>query len=293
MKIAIKDTEYVVSLVAMKAIVSSTLSLGDKMLCDKILYVYYTGALNGVKPDDLSATVLGRWVKKDVYKSVLSIVDDGYDFTSNSSTDLCDTDSNAIDAFKNFGERLLGTAFGFNDWMCLRDQIKIHVQNIAGSDYSTFSSLSTGQKKIALIYCCTKIFKSQGAVFFATECATAGIDPGYTLRTYISMASVARENRYYELIVYAYQQLEPGDGLKAEDAVRSGNLKSKFEERGVVHTAEDGVDGLDDWIQSDGSFPTTGLLAKLNDSTYSLIDTELTNQQFCNNCSGIVNEGKY
>lgn len=221
------------------------------------------------------------------------MVEDSYDFSANPDTDLCDTDSNAIDNLGLYGEELVGSATNFKDWMCLRDQIKLHVTNIAGTDYSTWASLSTSQKKVALIYCPTKIINTQGIVFFGTECAIAGLDANQLIDDYLIKAPQAREARYNKLVRYAYNELSTGDGLKAEDDVRNNNLNSKFQERGVVHTSEDGVDGLDDWIQDLGSFTGSSLKSKLNASTYTLVDGGLTVNDFCDNCSAIINDGKY
>lgn len=223
----------------------------------------------------------------------LLVVADDYDFVGNSATDLTDTDSNAIDAFYQYGEALVGRFDGFKDWMCLRNQVKLHVENIAGTDYANFGLLTADQKKAALIYVPTKVIDKQGATFYGTECATAGLNAGDLIKNYLGGAADARAKRYEELVSYAYQQLSTGDGLKAEDEVRANSLKGKFIERGVATTAVDGVDGIDDWIQGINSFTATGLKAKIDASELSLINPALTSAQFCDQCSAIINDGQY
>lgn len=294
-KLKVDNSTIVATAAILTAIPTNGLADGTiRMLGDDLFCYYDLGVIGDHKADDKIGQTGGYWIKNNQdIKTVMSIVDDAYDFAGNNSTDISDTNSNALNVFPGFGQILIGSTFGFNDWMCLRDQVKEHLENITGADYSTWASLTDSQKKTGLVYCPTKVVKEKGAAFFGTECVTAGVNPNEVIKDYIIQASQAREKRYYELVTYAYQQLVQGDGLKAEDLVRDNNLKSKFIERGVIHTSEDGVDGLDDWIQSSDTFASTGLLAKLNDATYSLIDPGLTNEQFCNNCSSITNDGQY
>jgi len=181
----------------------------------------------------------------------------------------------------------------FYDWKTLQEIIKAKIEAIAGATYATWALLSATEKQIALKYCPTKIIDGQGLVFFATE-AGGAVQADEYIRYYIKSASTGRSVRFDKLISYAYNKLGKADGLKAERQLRKDFEKDQFEQFGTLLKAEDGLEGIEDWLLSTATtiYATNGLISRLTNAEFTVDDPALTDQQFCNNCRDIVRSGK-
>jgi hypothetical protein len=198
-------------------------------------------------------------------------------------TDYIDVSS--IDNFADWGENAIGKTANFMDWKCLRDEIKSRVTAIAGADLSTWSSLSASEKQHAIKYLPTTVIDQQGYVFYATEGGT-----GDHIDAYLDCATKARARRIRKLVKYAYEKLGRADGLQAEDDADVDRLFRKYVQRGVLNTAGEPFEGLEDWLRANTgtAYNTTGLQAKIDDTTYSIKDATTT-QDFIDSCVDILN----
>ena len=204
-------------------------------------------------------------------------------------------DISSIEYWDKFGKFVLGTEVGMKDWMSLRDIIRGLVEAKGGVDYSTYvANLTSEEKAVAAKYVPTKIVDALGYLQLATD--SGGVEQAKNnIKTYLKNSTDARDTRYGEVVSYAYQRLGKNQGLQVEDTVRQNNLRGKYIERGVLKKSEDTVDGFEDYFKSTDGFVASGLLAKLNDNTYTLIDdgSGQTKAQFVDTCVGIVKDGQY
>lgn len=200
-----------------------------------------------------------------------------------------------IEACHKYGDLLVGSVYGFMDWMCHRDFVKALIESVGGSDYSTYvAGLNAAEKKIASKYVPTKIVDALGYTQLASD--AGGINEAKSaIKEYLALSVQARKIRYNELVSYAYQRLGKNQGLQLEDVIRENNLHEKFKERGVLKKANDSVDGFEDYFLSIEDFTGAGVLALLNDSTYELIDdgSGQSNQEFVDSCIAIIKNGQY
>ncbi len=223
------------------------------------------------------------------------VVEDTYDFAGNGAFDATNTDSNALIILDDKGIKLVGSADNWMDWKCVRDQIKIHVENMGGTDYSTYATaLTSSQRYIAAKYVPTKIVDNLGLTQLVTDSGSAA-QADENISNYLDLSELARTRRYKALASYAYKRIGKSDNLLAEDVIRSNYLINKYVQRGVLKTSIDGVDGIEDYFQSTDSFTVNGMLARLNDLTYSLINdgSGQTKQQFVDACVSIFKNGIY
>jgi hypothetical protein len=288
-KLKIENINIEASESALKAILTIGLVANYSKFVNGLIYTFYIDAVVGdCKPDDNEP---GYWIKHNYDKfNFISIVDDNYDFVSNNSVDI-----SSIENWDIFGYKLIGSVFGFKDFMSLRSIIKVLIESKCGGDYSTFeSTLNNNEKGIAYKIIPTKIVKKRGYIFFSDQCGGDEIASNY-VESYIGMAELARKKRYLKFVLYVYSELENSDGLKAEKRVRENQLLTQFVERGVMKKSDDDVDGLSDWLNgtSGTEFENDSLINSLNIGTYTLNDPGLTKQQFVDNCIGILENGLY
>lgn len=296
MKISILINNIEPDLDALKAVPRETLAdLEGRMVGTDFYYYYKLNKSGDHRPDDATGNDRGWWVKKnDRGNRLTDLVDDGYDFGTNSAVDLSDTDSHALDVFLLLGGLFVGTAYGFMDWLSNRDQIKLHCEAISGTDYSTWESLSESEKKGVLPFVATKLIDRRGFDFYVTECIASGLDSDIILSEYLNVSMAVRQIRYNELMKYIYHMLGKRDGLAVEDQIRNGiNLGKKYIDRGVLRISIDGVDGITDFIQATDSFSTLGLFKQLANLVYTIDETGTTDEEFCDNCEAIITDGKY
>ena len=218
------------------------------------------------------------------------IVDDSYDFAGNSATD-----ETTIENVAEYGALLIGRTSGYKDWKSHRDLLRSLIETSGGADYSTYvANLSASEKYIAAYHIPTKIVDNLGYGQLVSDSGSVE-EAKNNIKTYLKFSAWARAIRYEEVVSYAYQRLGKNQGLQIEDTVRQNDLKGKFIDRGTLRTSEDSVDGFEDYFLSTDSFTAVGLLAKLNDGTYTLVNdgSGQTNQEFVNVCVAIIKYGIY
>lgn len=279
MKLAVKNTNFVIDENNLKSINSTTISDSELKLVGNVGYQYFKGSKEGVNPNDLTVSNSGRWVKKPIEKTIVSVVDDNYDFNLNNSTDI-----SSIINWNILGVKLIDS--GIRDEMTLRNELRKLIVLKAGSQYENFeTTLNVEEEQIALKYVPTKIIDSRGFAFFATRCG--GMDKAEEkLNFYTDLAVRIRSQRYRKFVFYAYSQLGINDGLNAEKRVRQNQLKSQYIERGVVRKMENQVDGVTDWLKGEigTAFENDSLLGSLNSDAYTLNDPGLSKTDFIDNC---------
>lgn len=209
------------------------------------------------------------------------------------------TEVTTIEDCDTVGIQCVTLFFGYKDWMCHRDFLRVKIEAIAGVDYSTWANLSTEEKQTALKYVPTKIINAQGYAFFVTESGSQEAATAH-VNNYLSESFKARNRRYTAAVDFAYQHLGKDNGLKAEEKARLALMFYKFVERGILLASEDGVSGFEDWIQSQDIYATDpdnkGLLRMLNDGDIAILATSPyfgNNTGFCNAMVDIVKNGLY
>jgi len=201
-----------------------------------------------------------------------------------------DTLATSISLWDEFAPDLIGSVFGFQDWLALRSEIATRIYAIAGEDFFNWAELTQPEKDIALYYLPTKIIDQKGFSFFATQCGSQQ-KATYLLDNYISLSATARSKRYTSLIGYGYQILGKAQGLKAENLEVKDFLDKNYIQRGVLYLADDGIDGVGDWIQGTGGYVATGLKPRIITGEFTLPEG-LTPATFCNNLISIL-DGNY
>ncbi len=200
------------------------------------------------------------------------------------------TESSGAYDWHAHGPSKIGTVDGLMDWKQLRDIIKGLVQAKAGDDYSSWATLDDNEKLCALMYCPTKVVDSQGYDFFVAECGDAQIAQEY-IDNYLDKAESSRKYRYRQVVKYAYQHLGKNDGIQAEDDAVAERVDSRFLKRGVLNSVEDGIGGLEEWIDGTGDYTVTGLKVKLDASTYTIKTAGLDIPTFIGSLKSIVRNG--
>jgi len=206
-------------------------------------------------------------------------------------------DFGSIENWYKYGFSLIGSNFGYRDYQSWRIEIRILVEEIAGVDYSSWDSLNTLEKIIALRLVPTKIIDARGFDFFAGNVLSLignGDSIMSIINNYLDRSAEARSLRYDSMVKFAYQYLGKNQGLKAELLARQSFTDMVYIERGVLYKSEDDTDGFGDWILSTigTSFEATGLKALLSGGTFVLgggidIDT------FTSSMIQIVENGMY
>lgn len=220
------------------------------------------------------------------------VVEDDYDFVANNATDLTiatinpnvSADGNRITNFDKY-KHLEGSVDNFRDSLCLKAEIKVGVDNLAGVAYVNYAIIDSYLREIASRHMPNDIVDNVNLAQLATDCG--GTEQAhFLLDQYRILSPIAREKRYEEFAEYAYEVLGNTDGLIAEDSVLASNLEHKYVARGVEKRSESGVDGLIDWIT------TTGLKAMIDDATISIKDGTTT-VNFIDKCVEIISKGIY
>jgi len=202
---------------------------------------------------------------------------------------------NNIDDWHNYSRMYIGTMSGFMDWKILRDKIKSIVQEKAGNDLLNYNNnLTLEERKIASIYIPTTIIDALGLIQIVIDLQDVNVVK-QVIKDYMILSSQARKQRFIELSFYFYSRIGKNHSLEIEKQLRSTQVGEQYVERGVLKKSVDGVDGLEDYFRSEGSFVNAGILSKLNDNTYTLINdgSGQTNQQFIDKCIDIVDKGEY
>jgi hypothetical protein len=199
--------------------------------------------------------------------------------------------SSSPEKWHKYGKGLIGTASGFKDWMSLRAIILPLITSICGTNYANFDDLNAEQKIIALHYFPTKIVTSQGFPFFVTKSGGTANAFSY-VENYLNLSEIARSNRYINYMNFGYQYLGTPQGLKAESFLRAAFLDTTYIKRGVLFTAEDGIDGLGDWTNNTGSFTTNGLKARIENEEF-VLGPGITLQSFIDTLTNILVDGAY
>ena len=238
--------------------------------------------------DPVTNTIAQGEAVLDAYKVLEDSDPDPTDYTDQTGL------AGEIECWHDHADHLIGEKTNFMDWKCLRDKIKQLVEDKGGADYANYvANCTAAERAIAAIYVPTKIFDNLGAVQLATDSGGAA-EASHNIKNYLSLSAEARGTRYDEFVEYAYQALGKSNGLLAEDLCAGDRLDVKYINRGVLLLSQDGVDGLEDWIRSQGSYSGTGegLYNLIDEGTYTILNG-LTLDDFIDGCIEILDEGKY
>lgn len=192
----------------------------------------------------------------------------------------------------NYAINLIGSVFGLRDYLSFRYEIYTRIEAITGTDYANYNSLTTEQKIVALIWCNIRIVNVKGMTFYATECGSQSVADSY-ISSYLNSSPIARALRYDNAFtIYGFTYLGKLQGLKAESYARQYFLDTTYINRGVVFLADDGIEGLGDWILGQNSFISTGLKPRIIAGEFNLgYGMDVTT--FCDTLVGIVNDGAF
>jgi hypothetical protein len=205
-----------------------------------------------------------------------------------SGYELFDTPEN----WANYGSQLVGSVTGLQEYLSLRREIYTRIEAICGLDYMQWDLLSSEQKQVALVWSNIRIANARGFTFYATECGGASIAQNY-ISAFLSNSYQARKLRYYTAFtIFGYTYLGKTQGLKAESYAREDFLDTTYVDRGVVFKADDGIDGLGDWIQGINGYSTTGLKPRI-DSGEFVLGGGMTSAVFCDTLVEIINDGNF
>ena len=186
------------------------------------------------------------------------------------------------------GQNLIGSYTGLEEYLSLRVQIYTRIENICGTDYSNWNSLSDSQKQIALVWCNLRMADVVGLPTYAQYCGSLNIAKRY-INDFINYSIPARQLRYDTFSLFGFTYLGNAQGIKAEHYARKDFLDSIFLNRGVVLNSEDGVDGLGDWVLGQNSYTTTGLKPMIVSGQFILNGIDV--DTFCNALIGIIHDG--
>lgn len=205
------------------------------------------------------------------------------------------TQSNTIEDWHNYSIPYIGNFQNFMDWKTLRDIIKSLVQDKAGQDLINYNqNLSIEERIISSIYIPTTIVDNLGLIQLFNDLRNVSLIKE-RIKSYMTLSSQARRQRFNELVFYFYSRMGKNQSLEIEKLLRSTQVDEQYIQRGVLKKSVDGVNGLEDYFRSEDSFVNGGILSKLNDNTYTLINdgSGQTNQQFIDKCIDIIDKGKY
>lgn len=189
--------------------------------------------------------------------------------------------SSTPEYWDKYGVSLIGSIVGFKDWMCLRNQIKILIYGIAGSDFANWANLSQEQKVVAMKYLPTKIIDAKGSNFFMGQAGGLYEGKAY-LDEFQTLAETARRKRLKTFGDFGYYGLGKNQGLQLERMYQVLALDKSFIERGTMYLTEDDVTGIADWVMGNNEFSANGLKPLLNAGTFNLIaGFPYTIDQFC------------
>jgi hypothetical protein len=191
-----------------------------------------------------------------------------------------------------YGIELVGFATGLKEYLSLRREIYTRIEAICGADYMQWNNLSATQKQVALKWSNIRIANARGLTFYATECGGTTNAQNY-ISDFLSKSYQAREMRYYTAFtIFGYTYLGKSQGLKAESYSRSSFLDTTYVERGVVFKADDGIDGLGDWILGINGFSVTGLKPRIDNGEF-VLSSGMSSADFCNTLVDIINNGNF
>jgi len=293
MKIAVLNSNFCQDLATLKAIPFLSINHNDKKMVEGSCYEYFTGATEGITPDDIPADTKGRWVHKGFAHKLCFIVEDNYDFIGNDAKNLTDTDENIILNMDKYGALMIGSFENFRDYLCCRTEIKEAIGRLAGANWSNYSLLPQDIRTIASRYVPTKIVDNAGIVQLATDCLGDIATMQKRLNDGMVYNGQARSIRYSVMVNYAYSKLGKVDGLTAEDVVLSNNLIHKYVERGRMRQSDEGgLDGLVDWLEGTDNYVVDGLKSQIIAGDLTIKDSTTT-EDFITKCVDIVENGRY
>lgn len=235
-------------------------------------------------------------VLQELNKGYLPIVGDGRDalkviLSGDFTADYIDI-SDDVSNWSKYGIYVVGKFTGFREYRSIRREIYTRIELICGVDYMDWDLLSSEQKQIALEWCNIRIINSRGIDFYVTECGSQEQSDSF-VDLYFKKSKEAAEFRYLTAYTkFFFDYLGKSHGIKAESYARKDFLDTTYMIRGTVYSANDGIDGIGDWVLGQSSYETTGLKPKIIAEEFTLSDG-MDTTTFCDTLVGILNDGLF
>lgn len=258
MKIAIKNTQSVADIAALKALTPSNNDI-VKVESETQHYYFFANATQGdVKPDAGS----GHWYK-DLSADVRYVVDDSYDFAANDAQDL-----SSIQQWDSLSIKM-GAFWGFRDAKAVQREVKTLVDQITSNDWDTnWDNLTSVEKTIVCKWCTSSVPRTRFVEVYPDAADRFTLSQALDKRN-----TAARKKRYQYVRMYLFGKIAKSDILEGlSDAVREGVVETYVQ--GIESKAIDGRESLVDFLKAtsgtsfDGSGTTDGLAIR----SYSIID---------------------